>query len=104
MLIPPTLFGVNAFQPDTKVEKVSCGLSHICAVTNKGDLYTWGKNRHGSLGLGTKEDQFFPLRVSWPSPKLHFLLKIIFQVAIGGIVNHVSCGVDHNIALCKPFI
>lgn len=61
--IPEQLFGLNDFNPDTKVEKVSCGLSHMAAITNKGDLFTWGRNREHCLGLGSDKDQYFPLKV-----------------------------------------
>lgn len=30
--------------------KVACGKNHSAAVTNKGDLYTWGRNFEGQLG------------------------------------------------------
>ncbi|XP_013187025.1 RCC1-like G exchanging factor-like protein [Amyelois transitella] len=84
--IPPTLFGRNEFNPESTVKKVASGISHLAAITNNGDLYTWGRNRHGCLGLGEDSDQHFPLRVS-----------------IGAHVLNVSCSVDHTIALCKPF-
>ena len=32
-------------------------------ITDKGDLYTWGVNGTGHLGLGSLGDQYFPLRV-----------------------------------------
>lgn len=31
---------------------------------DNGDLYMWGRNRDGCLGLNHKQNQFFPLRVS----------------------------------------
>ncbi|CAG9855374.1 unnamed protein product [Phyllotreta striolata] len=85
--IPQTLFGRNDFQPDSTVIDVTCGLYHAAAITNLGDLYTWGRNKFGCLGLGDIEDQYFPLKV-----------------AIGGIVQKVACGIDHTVAVCKPFI
>lgn len=85
--IPPALFGRNEFNPECRVEKVACGISHLAAITNNGDLYMWGRNRHGCLGLGNKKDQQFPLRVS-----------------IGAHVMKVSCSVDHTVAICKPFM
>lgn len=85
--IPVTLFGVNDFQPDTCVKSVYCGISHLCAVTNYHDLYAWGRNKHNCLGLGIKNDQHFPLKV-----------------ALGGYVKDVACGIDHSVALCKPFV
>ncbi|KAG5895482.1 hypothetical protein JTB14_011180 [Gonioctena quinquepunctata] len=85
--IPETLFGKNDFQPNSKVVKVTCGLYHAAAVTNLGDLFIWGRNKYGCLGLGHEKDQYFPLKVS-----------------IGGHVSEVLCGVDHSIAICEPFI
>ncbi|KAK4877658.1 hypothetical protein RN001_010164 [Aquatica leii] len=85
--IPSTLFGVNDFQPDTVVKSVHCGMNHLCAITNYGDLYMWGRNKHNCLGLGDDKDQTFPLRVS-----------------VGGLVTDVVCGVDHNVVMCKPYI
>jgi hypothetical protein len=51
-----------------------------------GDLFTWGKNRNGCLGLGTYEDQFFPLKVS-----------------LAGRVHTAVLGVDHTIVTAKPW-
>ncbi|KAL3289606.1 hypothetical protein HHI36_023018 [Cryptolaemus montrouzieri] len=85
--IPETLFGKNEFQPNNVVEKIQCGVSHYFAITNLGDLYSWGRNRNGCLGLGNESDQYFPLKV-----------------CLGGIVKNVHCGIDHSVAVCKPFI
>ncbi|KAL0268568.1 UNVERIFIED_CONTAM: hypothetical protein PYX00_010455 [Menopon gallinae] len=82
-IIPSTIFGKTVFEPDMRVTSIHCGLNHCAAITNKGDLYTWGKNRGYCLGLGIKTDQFFPLRV-----------------AIGNVCKTLSMGVDHTIALC----
>jgi alpha-tubulin suppressor-like RCC1 family protein len=62
-LIPTTLFGQNEFSDDCKVVGVYGGLGQFAAITNTGDLYIWGRNRFGSLGLGHLENQFFPLKV-----------------------------------------
>lgn len=86
-LIPSTLFGYNVYNRNTKVMKIYCGISQLAALTNAGDLYMWGGNKFGSLGLGDMKDQFFPLKV-----------------AVGAQVKKVACGVDHTVALCKPFI
>lgn len=61
--IPLTLFGCNEFNPDGKVVSIYGGLSQFAAVTNNGDLYIWGRNRFGSLGLGHLDNQFFPIKV-----------------------------------------
>lgn len=61
--LPEVLFGKNDFQPNSTVMDVTCGLFYAAAVTNTGDLYTWGRNKCGCLGLGPPIDQFFPLKV-----------------------------------------
>lgn len=86
-LIPSTLFGNNAYSRNTKVTNIYCGINHLAAITNTGDLYMWGCNKFGSLGLRHQNDQFFP-----------------FKVSVGAQVKKVSCGIDHTVALCKPFI
>ena len=85
-LLPEPLFGANEFSCDIEVEQIACGLSHFAAITNKGHLYMWGKNRSNCLGLNDEHDQFFPLKVSVPAE-----------------VIKVSCGVDHTATLCRPF-
>lgn len=84
--IPMTLFGKSVFKTDVKVISLICGLTTMAAVNNYGDLYTWGKNNYGQLGLGHKMDQFYPMKVS-----------------LGGTVIKASCGADHMMALCKAF-
>lgn len=83
-LLPRPLFGANRFTPDTHVVDLFCGLNHFAALNNRGELYTWGKNRNGCLGLGHTLDQHFPFRVSLTAD----ILK-------------VSCGVDHTAVLSQ---
>ena len=33
-----------------KVVHLSCGSNHMAAVTNQGEVYTWGNAAHGKLG------------------------------------------------------
>lgn len=86
-VIPCTLFGQNQFNPHVKVTSINCGVTTLAAITNIGDLYIWGKNSAGQLGLGHNLDQYYPLKVS-----------------IGAKVLKVFCGIDHTMALCRPFI
>ncbi|KAM6242312.1 RCC1-like G exchanging factor-like protein [Porphyrio hochstetteri] len=85
-MIPPSLFGWSDFSPDTCVAHVRCGLSHFAALTNRGELFVWGKNLRGCLGTGRLEDQYFPWRVTVP-----------------GEVVDVACGVDHMVSMVKSF-
>ena len=85
--LPGVLLGRNSFSPNSVVTAVYCGLGHQAALNSEGDLYVWGKNRGGCLGLNTDQDRFFPMKV-----------------AIGGRVKHVSMGVDHMVAIAKPWM
>lgn len=85
--IPATLFGRNEINPNCKVTSISSGITHVGAVNDQNDLFMWGKNKFGCLGFGNTKDQFFPLKVG-----------------VSGSVVKLSCGVDHTLALCKPFI
>ncbi|XP_037079034.1 RCC1-like G exchanging factor-like protein [Pollicipes pollicipes] len=73
--------------PDSVPVSVVSGLYHLAVTTSAGDLFTWGHNQHGALGLGHTEDRLFPLRVSIPAR-----------------VTKVACGVDHMAALCREYI
>lgn len=86
-LIPPTLFGRNPFNPSNRVLSISCGLYHLSAINSDNDLFMWGRNKFGCLGLGHVKDQFFP-----------------YKALVGAKVHRVACGVDHTIALCKSFV
>ncbi|MBN3325406.1 RCC1L protein, partial [Atractosteus spatula] len=83
-MIPPTLFGRTQFNPEVTVTQIHCGLNHFAAITNRGELFVWGKNVRGCLGIGKRDDQYFPWRVTVP-----------------GHVVDVACGVDHMVALVK---
>ena len=83
-LIPPTLFGFSELNKDVYVTKINCGLGSLAAITNNGELYTWGKNRSGCLGIGCYRDQYFP-----------------WKVIIGHEVTNVKMGVDHMVVLSK---
>lgn len=84
-LLPETLFGMNAYNPDGKVEKIFAGLSQMAAITNKGDLYAWGRNRGGSLGFSHGKTQFFPMAVNMNM----------------AAVKSISLGVDHSCAIVE---
>ena len=86
-LIPEELFGTRAFGESGRVKSVEAGLGHQAALTEGGDLYVWGRNRSGCLGLYTDNDRYFPLKVP-----------------IGGEVRQVSLGVDHTAAIVKPWM
>lgn len=86
-VIPHTLFGCNELNPKSKVTSISCGANYMAAINDQNDLFIWGKNKFGALGLGHENDQYFPLKVS-----------------IGAQPLKLCCGFDHSVAYCKPFL
>eukprot|EP00949_MAST-11_sp_MAST-11-sp1_P001933 g1933.t1 len=50
-----------AFKP--RVQQLSLGSDHACAVTKEGELYTWGSNKFSQLGLGDSQARTFPTNV-----------------------------------------
>lgn len=82
-----TLFGKTIFNPIVRVRSITAGLHHFAAITDKGELFTWGKNNKANLGIGVEHDMYFPYRVSIP-----------------GFVRKVSLGPDHTVALARALI
>ncbi|OQS04769.1 regulator of chromosome condensation (RCC1) [Thraustotheca clavata] len=69
---------------NTKIIGISCGTSHAAAVSDTGDLYTWGHGAHGKLGHGTDQDEFTPR-----------LVDALHSVKVATI----ACGHHHTLAV-----
>ncbi|XP_064624629.1 serine/threonine-protein kinase Nek8-like [Lineus longissimus] len=67
-----------------EVVNVSCGASHVLAVTNEHELFAWGRGESGRLGLGS--NQSFPSPQPVPIPDQ-------FQP------RSVHCGVDCSVVI-----
>ncbi|XP_039823768.1 ultraviolet-B receptor UVR8-like isoform X2 [Panicum virgatum] len=63
-------------------EEVACGGYHTCVVTESGDLYSWGSNENGCLGLGGTDMVRAP----------EILESSVFKLP----VSKVSCGWKHT--------
>ena len=79
------------------VTKVMTGNAHGCAITIDGEVYCWGSNSSGQLGLGSDEYKTENMNVGYAS-------KVVTgeQGAKSGHLSHVvdlSLGVDHSCAL-----
>ena len=79
------------------VTKVMTGNAHGCAITIDGEVYCWGSNSSGQLGLGSDEYKTENKNVGYAS-------KVVTgeQGAKSGHLSHVvdlSLGVDHSCAL-----
>ncbi|OHT05249.1 hypothetical protein TRFO_27053 [Tritrichomonas foetus] len=51
-------FAEIEFLKDKRIEKIAGIYDHIVALTHDGEIYVWGKNDYGQLGLGHKNDVF----------------------------------------------
>lgn len=46
-----------------KVKNIVVGFGHSAAITERGDLYMWGRNKDGELGIGNTKDSCVPVKV-----------------------------------------
>ncbi|XP_063982429.1 probable E3 ubiquitin-protein ligase HERC4 [Diachasmimorpha longicaudata] len=69
------------------IVQVACGLKHALALTNNGELYAWGSNVEGQLGLGT-------------DIKTELKPKLITSLA-GIPIAFVACGGYHSLIVSK---
>lgn len=67
--------------------QISCGYKHCMALTNHGELYTWGSNEFGQLGLGLG-----PGNVSKPT---------LVNSLIGLPISFIACGGYHSFVVSK---
>jgi len=49
---------------DAQIIHVSAGLGHTSAISSEGELYTWGFNVTGQLGVGDKKTRWEPHKVT----------------------------------------
>lgn len=71
------------FPHDQKVAQISCGWRHTIAVTEKDNVYSWGRGTNGQLGIGDTID--------WNSPKIIEALSVD-----GSCGQHIeSSNTDH---------
>lgn len=71
-------------------DKIACGGYHTCIITSGGELYTWGSNENGCLGIGYTEVVHWPERVLGPFQR--------------NSVTKVSCGWKHTAAISDDHI
>ncbi|KAM6141107.1 LOW QUALITY PROTEIN: RCC1 and BTB domain-containing protein 1 [Pterocles gutturalis] len=63
---------------------IACGQTSSMAVVNNGEVYGWGYNGNGQLGLGNNGNQLTPCRVA----------------ALQGVcIMQIACGYAHTLAL-----
>lgn len=50
-----------AFDGDTDVEEISAGRDHACLLDTDGDVYCWGDNDAGQLGVSAGDTEYSPV-------------------------------------------
>ena len=66
------------------VRQIACGLHHVLALSDAGDVYAWGGGGAGQLGLGRRK--------SFPAPQL------VWGMMRKG-VRQIGAGSKHSAAL-----
>jgi alpha-tubulin suppressor-like RCC1 family protein len=67
-----------------KIKKVCCGVNHTVALTDTGDVYTWGFGGYGRLGHKQQKDEFKPRKIE---------MKVFTPVI------DIACGNSYNLAV-----
>ncbi|XP_072939555.1 probable E3 ubiquitin-protein ligase HERC4 isoform X2 [Epargyreus clarus] len=75
------------FLATKNVIQIACGAYHSVALTNNGDLYSWGANSYGQCGLGTITN-----KETTPQPITSLL---------GVPIALIACGSNHTFVLSK---
>jgi len=57
--------GPVVVQIAVRIRSVAAGESHALAITETGEVFAWGKNFYGELGLGFRTDQFGVWGTEW---------------------------------------
>jgi alpha-tubulin suppressor-like RCC1 family protein len=91
------------------IKKIICGSYHTIALTHSGEIYVWGSNSHGQLGLGHETNVYTPQKLDFPNIK-----KIICRAAHTMIITHSNevyvwgsntgyeLGLGHSINMNSP--
>ena len=78
------------FSSTGEIVQVVAGDSHSAAVTKDGDLYMWGKNDYGQLGVYSNANSKIPIKVNNSSSTLP-----------AKSVKYVALGSNHSVAITK---
>ena len=69
-----------------RVKKIASGDSHVVALTDEGEVYTWGCGEFGRLGFGHEDDCSVPQRV-------------LVSKTYASCISDVACGRDNTFLL-----
>ncbi|XP_051579148.1 serine/threonine-protein kinase Nek9 [Myxocyprinus asiaticus] len=74
------------FFEERPVKQVSCGDNHVVALTQSGEIFSWGCGEHGRLGLDCEDDFSSPMQLEVPK---------------GAFIDSVFCGSDGTFFLTE---
>jgi len=84
-IFTPTIYLPHPLDLKFPVHKLSCGDHHTMFLSTSGELYSFGNNESGQLGLGETETNFYtPIRVP-------LFIKL----------SDISCGPNYSICLSE---
>ncbi|XP_038050158.1 RCC1 and BTB domain-containing protein 1-like [Patiria miniata] len=75
---------VSSLLSGKRITALACGQTSSLALVDNGEVYGWGYNGNGQLGLGNNVNQPSPCRVSSLS---------------GVVISQITCGYAHSMAL-----
>lgn len=77
-----------------RVKKIACGGSFSAFITNKGNLYVWGRNDSGQLGLGEESQGDMHSAERYPR-------RLPFFETERTAIKDVACGENHMVVLAN---
>ncbi len=89
----PTLGHEVLGQTGTNIQRIVSGQNHAIAITEEGDMYVWGNNDMGQLGLGKLDTEDTEIRFK-PT-----LLELFNPNGLKLEVVDVALGLEHTLAL-----
>lgn len=75
---------------DIKIVQIACYKSHVLTLDIHGNIFSFGYNEHGALGLGAKITSMTPQRISL-APTIRSIKKIYCAPDCSVILTHEGC-------------
>ncbi|SBT71449.1 regulator of chromosome condensation, putative [Plasmodium malariae] len=76
---------INPIMSKQKIRKISCGHEHVIALLYNHNIFVWGNNQYGQLGIGNNTEEI-------STPLLIFFNEKVIDIA---------CGKNHSIFLTE---
>eukprot|EP01119_Soliformovum_irregulare_P008130 TRINITY_DN2102_c1_g1_i11.p1 TRINITY_DN2102_c1_g1~~TRINITY_DN2102_c1_g1_i11.p1 ORF type:complete len:294 (-),score=65.12 TRINITY_DN2102_c1_g1_i11:386-1267(-) len=78
----------------TKIIQVAPGSSHCLALSEDGDVMSWGMGSKGQLGMGNIQECTLPVKIAMPDRIMHIAAGDEFSLAMSG--DHVYSWGDNG--------